>query len=189
MPHDRREISFRFLGVSYTFISDSGVFSKNELDEGTSLLLETVAGLPLSGSVCDLGSGIGIIGVLLKLRFPEVEMTAIEVNPRASALSTENAKRHKVAMQVFTQDGLTPENGCYDWIISNPPIRVGKEKLYALFSEMRAHCSEHGQVYLVIRKDQGALSAQRYLQSIFASCEIIARRKGFLILCCKRIDI
>ena len=71
---NRKSIDFRFLGISETFISDDGVFSKDTLDFGSRVLLETVVGRDLRGDILDLGCGLGYMGVLLKKHHPELNV-------------------------------------------------------------------------------------------------------------------
>src|SRR5690554_3959555 len=123
LTQNRREISFRFLGIEYKLTSDDGVFSKNAFDLGTQSLLEVVIKEDLKGSVCDLGSGIGVIGVILNNHF-DVTMTGFDVNEKAVDLANLNYKKYKVNGKNILNDNV---QGKFDHIVSNPPIRVGKE--------------------------------------------------------------
>ncbi|MBO4537376.1 MAG: methyltransferase, partial [Erysipelotrichaceae bacterium] len=87
---NRKEISFRFLTHLETFVSDGGVFSKDTLDFGSRLLLQTLVSRTVSGRILDLGCGIGYIGIMLKKHFPEIELTMSDVNEAAVSLAEEN---------------------------------------------------------------------------------------------------
>ena len=184
LKHNRREISFRFLGLDYTMVSDDGVFSKDALDEGTKTLLEVVSQMGLKGHVGDLGSGIGVVGVILHRIFG-VKMSGFDVNQRAIDLANENYKRYKVDGNNFLQDGIS---GHFDAIISNPPIRVGKEILYRLFDEVYQSLNDEGVFVFVIRKSHGAKSAQAKCKALFGNCELLKKNKGYYIYKSYKID-
>ena len=91
LKSNRKDFSFRFWCFNYSFVSDNGVFSKEELDEGTRVLLETSLKDGVEGKVLDLGCGIGPVGVVVKKNFPQCEVAMVDVNPRALELAKENA--------------------------------------------------------------------------------------------------
>lgn len=184
LTQNRREISFRFLGIEYRLISDDGVFSKNAFDLGTESLLEVVSKMNLTGSVCDLGSGIGVIGVILNELF-DVKMTGFDVNERAIELANINYKNYKVNGKNILNDGLV---GKFDHVVSNPPIRVGKEVLYRLFEEVYASLNNEGTFTFVIRKQHGAKSAQTKCIELFGNCELLKKNKGYYIYKATKID-
>lgn len=180
----RKEISFRFLGVNYTFISDSGVFSKDKLDTGTRILLETISKLNVSGQVLDYGSGIGVIGILIKVMFPDSSVTGFDINQRAVELSQLNAKRLNVEVNFYQGDHI--ETGEFDVILTNPPIRAGKQVIYSMFKESYNHLRESGRLFIVIRKSHGALSAVKELQQYFSEVVTLHKDKGFFIIQCTK---
>ena len=177
LRENRREISFRFLGIDYTLDTDDGVFSKNGLDQGTEVLLNVVCNEPVTGRVCDLGAGIGVVGVVLNSHF-DVEVTGMEVNERAKNLANDNYKRYDVKGEVQLHDGVTGE---YEWVVSNPPIRAGKVVLYRLFEESYQALSNKGSFIFVIRKQHGAKSAEAKCLELFGNCELLKKSKGYYI--------
>lgn len=181
---NRREISFRFLDIEYSLISDDGVFSKNAFDEGTRTLMSEVSKLDIKGDVCDLGSGIGVIGVILSELF-DVEVTGFDVNQKAVDLANENYRRYKVNGKNILNDGVV---GKFDHVISNPPIRVGKKILYRLFEEVYASLKDNGSFVFVIRKSHGAKSAQVKIKELFGNCELLRKNKGYYIYQATKID-
>ncbi len=173
---------FDYRGKHLCFMTDAGVFSKGELDTGTRLLLNT---LPerLSGELLDLGCGWGAIGISLKAVWPETLVTMADVNLRALELSRKNAERNGVAVTCLESNGFTALQGsCFDAIITNPPIRAGKQVIYRMFADAAGCLKEGGSLYLVIRKQQGAESCLKYLQTIYASVEKLNRSGGFWVL-------
>lgn len=181
---NRREISFRFLGLDYNLVSSDNVFSKDAFDKGTEVLLSAVSEMDVKGHICDLGCGIGVIGVILHRLF-DVVMTGVDVNQRAITLANENYKRYEVNGTNIMSDGIT---GSFDMVISNPPIRVGKTILYRLFEETHKALNPSGSFVFVIRKSHGALSAQKKCVELFGNCELLARSKGYHVYRAVKID-
>ena len=177
------DTEFTYRGHTLRLTTDSGVFSRGEVDEGSALLLDSLPAL--TGRVLDLGCGAGVIGVSVGKAYP-VELVQSDVNERALALTRENLKRNGVAGTVVESDGFAALEGLFDTILTNPPIRAGKAVIYRMFAEARDHLKDGGALYLVIRKQQGAESAKKYLETLFPSVEMIERKKGFWVLRCIR---
>ena len=179
-----KEFKTKFLSYEFCFKTDNGVFSKGELDYGTKLLIDTVLKEDIKGNVLDLGCGYGVIGITLaKLKNVSVDM--IDINNRAVHLSKLNIKENKIEnASVFTSDGFLNITKKYNYIISNPPIRVGKVKLYELIKSAKDYLEESGIIYLVIRKEQGAKSFIKDFSSIY-QIEVLEKSKGFYIISLK----
>lgn len=179
---NRKEISFRFLTHKETFVSDDGVFSKDSLDFGSRLLLETLMEEDVSGSLLDLGCGIGYIGILLKKYFPAISLTMSDVNEKAVSLAEENSRLYRQNNRTVVSDGFVSIDDSFDIIVSNPPIRTGKKVIYELFAQSLRHLKPSGRLYLVIRQKQGAESALRYLQTLNPSAQVIEKKNGYWII-------
>ena len=174
--------TFAYRGRTLRFRTDAGVFSKGELDAGTRLLLDS---LPeeMSGTVLDLGCGWGAIGISVKAVWPETGVLLSDVNLRALELSRSNAAENGVQIECVESDGLTALEGrTFDTILTNPPIRAGKQVIYRMFAEAEKALKPGGALYLVIRKQQGAESCMKYLGTLFAEVERTARSAGFWVL-------
>lgn len=172
---------FTFRGVPLRFQTDAGVFSRGELDQGTRLLLDALP--ELTGDVLDLGCGWGAIGVSLAKTMPACRVTMADVNLRALSLAGDNAARAGVACETVESDGFASLEGrLFDAVVTNPPIRAGKQVIYKMFDDARAHLRAGGSLWLVIRKQQGAESCIRYLGSIGYAVEKKARSAGFWVL-------
>ena len=182
--HRFSEASYVYREQTLTFVTDAGVFSKGEVDVGTDLLLRS---LPekLSGRVLDLGCGWGVIGISIGLVFPACEIVMSDVNERAVGLARKNAEANGVPAQTVCSDGFNAIEGTFDLIVTNPPIRAGKEVIYGLFASAAARLREQGQLWLVIRKQQGAESALKYLRTIFQTADVIRKSGGFWVICCE----
>ena len=166
-------------GNNFTFNTDNGVFSKGELDFGTNLLIKNVLKLA-SGDILDLGCGYGAIGIILG-KTNNCNVTMSDVNKRALHLTKMNAKKNNVSVNVIESDGYENIDSKFDYVISNPPIRVGKKILYRLLLDTKSHLKENGKLIIVIRKEQGALSLIKDMSNDY-KVEIIDKEKGFFII-------
>ena len=185
LGHENLVLEFELFGEKYSLKSDKGVFSKNELDHGTRFLLETIAHLDLGHDILDLGCGVGPIGLILARIDPNRHVTLSDVNLRALELAKRNASILGVSSQTEIKESDVYSNlssTTYDSIISNPPIRAGKKITYAIYDEAPSHLKEGGSLYIVIRKQQGADSAKRHIETIFQNVEILAKSKGYWVI-------
>ena len=133
-PHKFREITVRALGLTLTMHTDAGVFSSDALDPGSRLLIESLP--ELSGRVADLGCGWGAMGVPLALKNPRAEFTLTDVNQRAVDLARKNIIQNQAKnARAVSGDGLKALEGPFQTVITNPPIRTGKQVIYGLFAE------------------------------------------------------
>ena len=181
---DPKSVRYRVLGLDFVCTTDSGVFCRDGLDMGTRILLEA---LPedLGENILDLGCGWGPVGVALGKKHPDAGILMTDVNERAVALAQKNCAANGVRnATVRLSDGFENIEDSFSAIVLNPPIRAGKAVIYAMFDRARDHLTAGGALYIVIRKQQGAESAQRYLQSIYADVERISRDKGYWVLRC-----
>ena len=179
---ESRETAFEteFAGRSYRFACDRGVFSINALYEGTRILLSALPSM--AGRILDLGCGWGPVGVILGRMYPETSIVMSDVNERAVSLAEKNLALNGVKnAQTAVSDGLSGVDGCFDAIITNPPIRAGKQVIYRLFDEALSRLRPNGRLYIVIRRQQGAESALKYLKK--ANARVIEREKGYWVLC------
>lgn len=179
-----RIIDYKYDQYSFSFYSDLGVFSKDHIDFGSKLLLETYLKNRKDISKClDVGCGYGFIGISLA-KILNIEVDMIDINNRALHLTDKNIKLNKVKAKVFLSDGYTNINNRYDLIITNPPIRAGKQVVYNILFNGKKYLSEKGELWLVMRKDQGAKSAIKDLEKEYL-VEIIVKNKGFYVICLK----
>ncbi|MBM7601735.1 16S rRNA (guanine1207-N2)-methyltransferase [Virgibacillus halotolerans] len=168
----------------YTFTSDVGVFSKNEVDFGSRLLIEQFNEPPIAGDFLDLGCGYGPIGIALADCYPDRNILMADVNERALVLAKQNATNNHVGnVELIKSDGLASiNNHSFAAILTNPPIRAGKQVVNKLFEESRAALATGGMLWVVIQKKQGAPSAQKKLKDLFGNVEVVTKSKGYFIL-------
>jgi len=182
---NKKEIVVTIFDKKYKLITDNGVFSKSGLDFGTRLLIETLP--KLYGDVLDLGCGYGPIGIILKDKF-DICVTMSDINERALSLSKINIKNNKVDISILNSDGFKNINKKFNFIVTNPPIRIGKQKLVSLLREAHDYLSEEGELWFVIRKNHGAESVIKLINDIYA-VDIVKKSKGFYIIKSKPIDL
>ena len=184
LAHQDISYSFTLFGEKYTLQSDAGVFSKDGLDDGTRLMLETIGKTDLGNNILDLGAGVGPIGLILARLDSNRHLTLADVNDRALDLCRHNAKTLGVSdrVEIIHSDVYTNIDKTFSAIVTNPPIRAGKKVTYAMYAGAVSHLIEGGKLVIVIRKKQGAESAEAYLRTLFPKVERVAQSKGFRIL-------
>lgn len=170
--------------VKLKFIVDNGVFSKKGLDFGTRTLLENIDLDKIAGDVLDFGCGYGPIGIYIN-KMTKANVDMIDINKRALNLAQKNAKLNNVIVNIFESDIYKNINKKYNFIITNPPIRVGKKMLYNILFEAEKHLKDKGQLWLVINKNSGAKSLVKDLEKTY-DVTIVTKNKGFYIICAKK---
>jgi 16S rRNA (guanine1207-N2)-methyltransferase len=180
-PHNIRSVLFTAGSVRLELYTDAGVFSKDKVDYGSEIMIQSLP--KLSGKVLDLGCGYGAIGLSIAQSNPDAHVTMVDINQRAVDLALKNMERNQIKnAAAFVSDGFHQVNGPFETIVSNPPIRAGKNVIYPLFEQSRDYLAPGGSLYLVIQKKQGAKSAVDKLQSVFGNCEAINKQGGYWIL-------
>lgn len=168
-------------GIPFYFYTDNGVFSKGELDFGTELLLKNFKYDDSNNkTLLDIGCGCGPIGIYASHLGFTVDMS--DVNKRAIHLSKMSLKEQGLNANVFESDAYKNITNKYDYIVSNPPIRVGKEKLYEIVMNAKEHLKDGGSLWIVVRKQQGAESMVRDMKNVYKTVEVVAKKKGFFII-------
>lgn len=187
-----REIEVELAGASRRLVTAGGVFSPEHLDQGTRVLLTTLAGLGgPGGPILDLGCGWGPIALHSALLDPERDVWAIDVNARARELTAENAGRLGLTNVHCAAPEAVPEGLRFAAIRSNPPIRVGKVALHGMLRQWLPRLDDGGSASLVVAKHLGAESLQRWIATEFPELEVtrVARDKGFHVIGAHRESI
>ena len=180
-PEQRRQIEADIWGRHFTFTTANGVFSGSRLDPGTAVLLRSVDAPTTASRLLDLGCGFGPIAVALAAACPASQVTAIDVNDRALALTRDNAARAGVAVDVRLPQDVA-EDARFDEIWSNPPIRIGKAALHELLTTWLARLAPGGRAYLVVGRNLGADSLQAWLDANGWPTRRLASAKGYRVL-------
>lgn len=183
LPSQVRKTESQILGEKFIFLTDNGVFSKDGLDFGSRLLLESIPLGEVGATVLDVGCGYGVFGIVLnKILGTTVDM--IDVNLRALHLAERNVKEnHCHNIRIFESNCYEQVTKKYSCIITNPPIRAGKKIVYEIVMNAINYLEENGVLFLVIRKEQGAKSLISDLEKIY-NVEVLERKKGFFIIKC-----
>lgn len=180
--------SDKFEGKTYTFKSSKNVFSKNEIDQGSAALLRGILKntTSLSGRVLDFGCGTGVLGIVLKNHYPQTHWTLIDINGNAVQLAKENVLLNGFSYRYFNivkSDLLKSLPGeVFDHVVTNPPIRAGKNVLLGVVKSSYEALEKGGTLTLVIRKSHGAESLKTFITQLFGNCEVIYREKGHYVL-------
>ena len=173
---------FNYRGKTLTFVSDNGVFSKRMTDYGSRVLLETTSIDSSKKTLLDVGCGYGTFGLALKSVYPFLEIDMIDINDRALNLARENLKLNNVNANVYLSNTYEKVENKYDLIVTNPPIRAGKEIVTKILVDSKKYLNLNGEIWIVIQKKQGAPSAKKNLESVFKKVDIVKRDKGYYIL-------
>ena len=188
LKSELRLIDYDYNDYKFKFYSDNGVFSKNKIDYGSRLLVETFFKDNISfDNFLDVGCGYGYIGITVS-KIKQVSGDLIDINNRALHLAKRNIELNKVLCNAFYSDSYENINKTYDLIITNPPIRVGKEILLNILIGAKKHLKTNGYMYFVIHKDQGAKTILKTMKEYY-ECDVIEKNKGFYIFKAKNIDI
>jgi 16S rRNA (guanine1207-N2)-methyltransferase len=174
-------------GQELDLVSGSGVFAQGRVDIGTAILFRETEP-PAPGRILDLGCGYGLIGLAAAAAVPGADVTAVDVNERAVLLANENALSLGVAerFRAVTPDAVAAD-ATYDEIWSNPPIRIGKEALHALLLTWLPRLVPGGRAVMVVGKNLGADSLQRWLGEQGYPTVRLASAKGFRVLETRRL--
>jgi len=186
-PEHRREITVSIWGDELQLTTANGVFAADGLDRGTAVLLRACPAPTGTPRLLDLGCGYGPIALALALHCPGATVDAVDVNERALALCRDNAAALGVAgrVRVRRPDEVEADRR-YDEIWSNPPIRIGKEALHALLLSWLPRLTPDGVARLVVSKNLGGDTLQRWLVEQGYACERVATAKGFRVLVVRR---
>lgn len=187
LTENRKDLSFRFWCFSYCFTTDNGVFSKDAIDFGSRVFLDTMLKINEMGPrILDVGCGYGTLGIILKKHYPDSYVEMVDVNPRALELTIHNAKQNDVEVYAHLSNIYENVNGTFSDVVTNPPIRAGKKVIYEIFEKAYDHLEVNGSLWVVIRKQQGAMSAVKKIKEVFGNCDIVAKEKGYFILRSKK---
>ena len=187
LKSELRTISYEVNNVPFSFTSDNGVFSKDKIDFGSLNLVKVLLkNYPKKNiNALDVGCGYGFIGIsLAKLLDSKFDM--VDVNNRAIHLANMNIKNNKVEARAFYSDALSGIDKNYDLIVTNPPIRAGKVVEKILLDSLK-HLNSDGELWFVIRKDQGAKSIINLLKPGY-EVTLVEKCKGFYVIKAKNVD-
>lgn len=182
---ERKIIKFNFDNKDFSIYSDNGVFSKDRFDYGTRVLLNSVDVDKLFGNVLDLGCGLGVVGIILGTFNKGINIDMVDINERAIDLAKNNLVLNNVKANVFVSDIYSNIDNKYDFIITNPPIRAGKNVIRGFLLGSYDYLKDNGILYFVMRKDHGVKSMIGEL-SVKFNTSIVNKDKGFYVVLCTK---
>ena len=181
-PFTREPLTATVWGHALDLVSGSGVFSRGHLDIGTAVLFRETEPPTSGGTFLDLGCGYGVVAAALATARPDAAVWAVDVNERALLLARENAEALGLAgVRAVTPDAV-PDDVTFDEIWSNPPVRIGKQALHELLLRWLPRLRPEGRAVLVVGKNLGADSLQRWLGDEGWPATRLASAKGFRVL-------
>ncbi len=186
LKSELRIIEYKYQNQIFHFYSDNGVFSKNKIDYGSRLLVETFLkqNTETIEELLDVGCGYGFIGIVLA-KILNCVATLIDVNKRAVHLTKMNAKENNIEINSLLSNIYENVEKKYDLIFTNPPIRAGKEVVINILDNAKDHLKESGKLWFVMRKDQGAKSVFKKMQMNY-EIRVEKKEKGFYIFSAKK---
>ena len=184
-PFTRKPLTVDLVGETRTLQTSGGIFSPDGIDKGTAVLLAEVPAPSPSGNLLDIGCGWGPIALTMALKSPAAHVYAVDVNERCITLTNENAASLGLGnVTASMPEDVDPELR-FDTIWSNPPIRIGKEELHSLLKLWIPRLAPGGSAWLVVQKNLGSDSLQRWLSRELDASFTVTREataKSFRIL-------
>lgn len=186
-----RHWNFTLLGHNFRFETDAGVFSKSEVDFGSCVLIDAFEAPDLEGPILDIGCGYGPIGLSIAKANERRTVHLVDVNTRAIQLAEKNAAANGIQnVRIYESDGLSAvDTANFAAIITNPPIRAGKETIFRFYNESYEKLVSKGELWIVIQKKQGAPSTFSYLEEIFGQVDLVDKARGYWIIKATKIDL
>ncbi len=178
----RKRIAVTLPDGSFEMETDTGVFSHGRVDAGTKFLLLEAPELPERGDLLDLGCGAGVIALTMARRRPECRVWAVDVNARARRLTSDNAATLGLRNVTVAAPEEVPDDVSFAAMWSNPPIKVGKSELHDMMRRWLPRLSTDGVGVLVVNKNLGSDSLQKWLTEQGHPTKRLASRQGFRLL-------
>jgi 16S rRNA (guanine1207-N2)-methyltransferase len=174
---------FKLLEQELVFYTDHGVFSKDAVDFGTQTLLKNYVFKENHHQILDMGCGYGPVGISLAKKFSHLKIDMVDVNLRAIELTKRNIIENNVLnAQVYESNIYDKINKKFDCILTNPPIRAGKQVVHEILTRSIEFLKTNGEILVVIQKKQGAPSAKKVLELTFGNCQVLDKDHGYYIL-------
>lgn len=181
-PLRERTVPLRVGGRALDLTTQAGVFSRDGIDAGTALLLSSAPAPSATGNLLDLGCGYGPIALTLAVRSPRATVWAVDVNERARELCAANAAAAGLRNVRVAAPDEVPDDVDFATIWSNPPIRIGKPAMHAMLKQWLGRLAPDGAAVLVVAKNLGSDSLQRWLTEQGLPTERLTSRQGFRLL-------
>jgi 16S rRNA (guanine1207-N2)-methyltransferase len=174
-------------GRAFEFLTASGVFSKERVDLGTRLLIESMV-LPKKGYVLDVGCGYGAVGIAAAAVQPSLEVYLVDVNGRAVWLARQNIEKNRIynaeAKRGFLYEPV--KSLTFDCVLSNPPVSAGMQTVKSIILEAPAHMTNRATFQMVVKSKVAGKRLCAFFEEAFGSVEVLARESGYRVLLSKK---
>lgn len=178
-----RTLTYSYENTPFEFFSDNGVFAKNKIDYASKLLVETFIEnhkeVEKECTLLDVGCGYGFLGIVAG-KILNINIELVDINKRALHLCERNIKLNEVKGKAYESNAYECVKNKYEYIITNPPIRAGKNTVLEILKGAKNHLLDNGELWFVINKDQGAKSTEKLLKGCY-NVEVLAKSKGFYV--------
>lgn len=181
--HDYKEINYSFQNVEYNFKTDRGVFSKDQIDYGTRVLIDGVFSDNEQGaaSLIDMGAGYGPVAIILG-KVLNVQPVMVEVNEDAISLLNDNIAKNKISGKVLSREDYDRTDAGAELYVTNPPFRAGKDVVIDIIKDGFNRLDAAGKFYMVVQKKQGMKSYKDSIDQLFGNVEVVLKDKGYYVL-------
>ncbi len=181
VPSEPQEIEAQVRGRRLSLVTDRGVFSRGKVDAGSRLLAEQMD-LDDAADMLDWGCGWGLVGIVAKKKWPDLDVVMVDINERACELARRNLKRNDVEAEVIAGDaGEVLARRHFDAVVCNPPIAAGRAVVLRAMDQAAELLREGGSFWMVAATKKGAKTLRRKLEERFADVELTAKRGGFRV--------
>ncbi|NQD88161.1 methyltransferase [Paenarthrobacter sp. CM16] len=184
-PFTRKPLTVELAGATRQLQTSTGIFSPDGVDKGTAILFSEVPPPSPQGNLLDIGCGWGPIALTLGLMAPHAKVHAVDVNERCVTLTNENAAALGLDNVTASLPHEVDPAVEFDTIWSNPPIRIGKDELHTLLMTWLPRLAPGGNAWLVVQKNLGSDSLQRWLAEELDKTYTVSREstsKSFRII-------
>ena len=185
LKSEYRNIKYKYENFTFNFTSDLGVFSKDKIDFASRFLVETYFKYGKKNIKClDVGCGYGFIGITIS-RIMNNTFDMIDINKRALHLTDINIEENKVNATSYLSDIYSNVDKTYDLIITNPPIRAGKNVYMNILLNAVNYLSDVGEMWFVMNKKHGVKSVIEKIKNVY-DVNVLDKDKGFFVIICKK---
>jgi 16S rRNA (guanine1207-N2)-methyltransferase len=178
---DIKKIKVRVKGIIFELYTASGIFSKDDLDKGTELLIESAI-IREGSSVLDLGCGYGVVGISIKKSYPGTKILMTDINERAVMIAKKNIVLHKLKdIEARKSDIFSNISESFDTILLNPPQTAGRDICFKMIEDSKDHLNPGGTLHLVARHNKGGETLSKKMEEVFENVKDIERKSGFRV--------
>jgi len=178
-----KKINAFLRGNKLEFFTASGIFSKDRIDKGTVILINSCI-INDNWSILDLGCGYGAVGISINKSFPKTSITISDINERALKLAEMNVKINNInndSIKIIKSDGFNKIKEKFNTILVNPPQTAGKDICFKLISDSKNHLKEKGLLQLVARHNKGGEVLSKNMKQVFGNVAEITKKSGYRV--------